>query len=63
LEASREREKREQRFSAALQGVEIPEDNATASFEEVKRRAEAKARGISEEKVELEEIGFQLIDE
>jgi hypothetical protein len=33
------------------------------TFDEIKRRADAKNRGISEEQVELGEIGIQIIEE
>lgn len=47
---------------AAIQGIDLDKDTKSTSFDEVKRRAEAKLRGISEEQVELGDlIGFEEI--
>lgn len=66
LEASREQEYRRQKFAAALKGVDLDAQkggSGDASFEEVKRRAEAKLRGVSEEEIEFSEIGIGIIEE
>lgn len=52
LEKSREKKYDDQRFLAALKGIDLDE-GATTEFDEIKRRAEAKARGITEEEYEL----------
>lgn len=42
------------------------DDDETAgvpTFEEIKRRAESKNRGVSEEEYEFGEIGIQIIEE
>ncbi|UUG69565.1 tail assembly chaperone [Streptomyces phage Sham] len=66
LEASRDQEYRRQKFAAALKGIDLDaqkKDSGDSSFEEVKRRAEAKLRGVSEEEVELADIGIGVIEE
>lgn len=52
LEKAREKKYDDQRFAAALKGIDLDEGKST-EFDEIKRRAEAKARGVSEEKYEL----------
>lgn len=51
----------QKRFTAALKGIDL-DQNRNDKFEEVKRRAEAKALGISEESLELDGY-FDVIDE
>lgn len=65
MEAAREREYRGQKFTAALKGIDLDEKtgNADASFEDVKRRAEAKLNGVSEEQLEFSGIGIAVIEE
>lgn len=67
LDAVREQKHQERRFLAAMQGVDIPEEpetsEGTPSFEDVVRRAQAKARGVSEDALYLEEIGFHVEEE
>ncbi len=65
LEASREQEYNRQKFAAALKGVDLDEKtgNTDSSFEEVKRRAQAKVSGISEEEIEFSQIGIAVIEE
>jgi hypothetical protein len=53
--------KEEKRFAAALKGIDIDE-GATTEFDDIKRRAEAKAMGLSEEQFELHGI-INIIDE
>jgi hypothetical protein len=52
----------EYRFLAALQGVDLGESQATSKAEEIIRRGEAKARGMSEEEYNLDGL-IQFIDE
>jgi len=62
LEATREREHERRKFAAALKGVNLDEEQGeNSSFEEVKRRAEAKLRGMSEEQLGMEEIGVGYV--
>jgi hypothetical protein len=68
LTAARKREYEVYRMNAGLQGHEAPEwdsleSGSGTSFEDVKRRAEAKLRGISEEQAILGDIGVQVIEE
>lgn len=63
LDASRDQERSRQKFAAALKGVDLDEGQKDTSFEDVKRRAEAKARGVSEEQVEFADIGIAIFEE
>lgn len=51
----------EQRFAAALQGIELG-DSKEEEFERIKMRAEAKARGMDEEQYELNGL-INIIEE
>lgn len=64
LEANQRQEFQRQKFAAALKGVELPDPEAegVTSFDDVKRRAEAKLRGTSEEQIAFSEVGI-LIEE
>lgn len=61
LEKARDKLHDEQRFLAALKGIDLDEGK-TSKFDEIKARAEAKARGISEEQYELAGH-FNIIEE
>lgn len=64
LKAIRDKEYREQKFAAALQGHDLDENTQEeTSFDKVKRRVEAKLAGVSEETYELEQLGFHVIEE
>lgn len=66
LEASRDQEYKRQKFAAALKGIDLDEQKKSpdeTSFDEVKRRAEAKLRGVSEEEIEFSDIGIAVIEE
>ena len=52
LEKAREKKYDDQRFAASLKGIDLDEGRAT-EFDEIKRRAEAKAKGVSEEQYDL----------
>lgn len=62
MEAKRDQDFQNKKFAAALKGVDLdePGDKEASTFEEVKRRAEAKLRGITPEALELAEIGIQI---
>lgn len=62
IAASREAEYRQQRFAAALKGIDIDkgEEDAKERFERAKRRAEAKLTGRSEEALEFEVLGIDI---
>lgn len=65
LEASREQEYNRQKFAAALKGVDLDEQTGKtdSSFDEVKRRAQAKISGVSEEQIEFADIGIAVFEE
>lgn len=65
LDAAREQEYKRQKFAAALKGVDLDEETGKkdTSFEDIKRRAEAKNRGVSEEELELSDIGIAVIED
>lgn len=64
IKASREKEHRHQKFMAALKGIDLDEnDEAKERFEAVKRRAEARMTGKSEEQLELAEFGLEIVEE
>ena len=60
LEAIRRKEKRQEIFQAALQGVDLSEDENKSSFEEVQNRARARLAGVTPEELELGEIGIAI---
>lgn len=63
LEARRERDRqrwREQVMLATGEDIDKDKDESEVTFETIKRRAVAKARGISEEQLEFEEIGIVI---
>jgi acyl-CoA reductase-like NAD-dependent aldehyde dehydrogenase len=65
LDASRKVEKEKQRFAAALQGVKLDDETTDEELtgDVIRRRAEAKVRGVTEEAVELGEVGFAIFEE
>lgn len=62
MKAARRRDDRQNKFAAALKGINLDEekDPEATTFEDVVRRAEAKLAGKTEEEVALEEIGFAV---
>lgn len=61
LRASREAEKRQNKFLAALQGIDLDKENleeAQEAFNRVERRVQARLSGASEEQIEHGEFGF-----
>lgn len=64
LNAAQKQEFQRQKFTAALKGVDLPdpEQEDIPSFEDIKRRAEAKLKGMSEEQIAFGEVGI-LIEE
>jgi hypothetical protein len=61
VEKARDKKYEEQRFLAALKGIDLDEGKET-EFDKIKSRAEAKARGLSEEQFELAGH-FNIIEE
>ena len=70
VEGAQKKEERHNRFMAAVQGIDLGEEEApddVPTFEEVKRRAEAIRRGLSETEVDryeerkaFEDIGIDF---
>lgn len=62
LTAARDKEKREQRFLAAIQGIDLDKSETEQQdrFEAVKRRVEAKKIGVSEEQLHLQGMGIDV---
>lgn len=58
IDASRQKEEREQRFLAAMQGIDLDKDKGDEEVDRIKRRVEAKLQNKSEEEVRLESIGL-----
>jgi hypothetical protein len=63
LAAGREQEERHNRFTAALKGIKLNEGSYEDRFEQVKVRAEARRRELSEDQVVFEKIGIKLEEE
>lgn len=64
LDAARKQEHNRQKFAAGLKGINLDEKRGDElTFEDIKRRAEAKNRGVSEEQIEFGEVGFAVIQE
>lgn len=64
VSASREREERERKFFAAIQGIDLEANNDhQEKFEAVKRRVEAKRSGKSEDTLVFESLGIDVITE
>lgn len=65
MEAAREKDYRAQKFAAALKGIDLDDKvgKTDTSFEEIKRRAEAKLTGVSEEELGFADIGIAVIEE
>lgn len=62
LEAKRDQDFQNKKFAAALKGVDLdePSDKDAPTFEDIKRRADAKNRGVSEESLAFSEIGIGI---
>lgn len=69
LKESRRAEFQRRKFAAALKGVDLPDENADGeyegapTFEDIKRRAQGKLEGKSDEQIAFEEIGFAFEEE
>jgi len=62
LDASRDREHRQNKFAAALKGVNLDEHDNSAKqrFDEIQMRAQARLSGESKEKIELDIFGLDV---
>ena len=67
LEASRDKERREQKFLAALQGVDLdddsPETDSIKAFEEVKERVMNRIENVPDRPGGLEDVDYVIADE
>lgn len=60
VEKAREEEHRQNRFLAALQGVDLDEGKTDEAFERVKQKAAADLAGKSEEEYVFDLIGIEV---
>lgn len=62
LEAKRDQDFQNKKFAAALKGVDLddPAEGDAPTFEEIKRRADAKLMGVTAEALEFNEIGIGI---
>lgn len=61
VKALREQEDRSNRMLAAVNGINLDENKREDSaFERIRREVEAEKRGVTEEVIELEDIGFKV---
>lgn len=61
LKASRDRETRQNKFLAALQGIDLDKHDQTdaqEAFDRVQRRVQSKLSGASEDQIEHNDFGF-----
>ena len=60
LDAARKREHNRNKFAAALKGVDLDEGNESAEdrFNDIEKRAHAKAAGMSPEAYEFSDLGI-----
>lgn len=64
IDKAREKEHRMMKFYAAFKGVNLDEQTDTKErFEEIQRRAEARLRGKTEEELEWEALGIDIVVE
>lgn len=66
LDAHREQELRNQKFLAAIQGIDIDKntkEKAEEDFKRVEQRVQARLAGISEKKLEYDALGFEIEEE
>lgn len=63
LEAAHKREERNQRFMAAIQGIDIDKgakEDAEERFNAVQMRVQARLQGMSVEQLEYDELGLDV---
>lgn len=63
LDAARERDHRNQKFLAAIQGIDLDEGSQQehqAKFEEIQQRVQARLQGRSVEELEYDELGLDV---
>lgn len=63
LEKAHDRDYQNQKFLAAIQGIDLDEgsrEDAEDRFEEIERRAQARLQGRSVEELEYDELGLDV---
>lgn len=60
LKSQAEKEERQFKAMAAINGIDLDEDEEAVTFEEVERRAKAKLAGKDESTYTFEEWGFEV---
>ena len=66
INALREQELRNQKFFAAINGIDLDKaaaKDAEEKFMQVKQRVDARLAGMDEEKFELNSLGFDVLDD
>lgn len=61
--AARDREMRQQRFMAALKGINLDEGEAVNKVDEIKRRIEAEQAGVSVDQLDFMDMGIEIESE
>lgn len=60
LETVHEREKRNQRFFAAIQGIDLNKDEEGLTGDDIRERAMAKAAGMKDDEYFLAQVGIEV---
>lgn len=65
VEAARKRDERQNKFLAALKGINLDDDGeetltAEEKVEEMKRKAAGRAKGMSDDEIEFEDLGLDI---
>lgn len=66
VEAAQKKEHRERKFLAGLKGINLDDDSdepvmtAEEKVEEMKRKAEGRAKGLSDDEIEFGDIGLDI---
>jgi hypothetical protein len=61
LDSARKTQREQNVFLAAIQGIDLNKNQqGDSKFEEVKKRVEARLRGMTEEELDLSEMGIMV---
>jgi len=60
VDAMYRKEERHNKFLAAIQGIDLNENEENSDFEDIKTKAAAKLAGISEEQHVFETLGIEM---
>ncbi len=61
LKAARDKEQNQQKFLAAIEGIKLDDEtDAKTKVEEMKRRAEARIQGKTEEELDFADLGIEI---